>query len=126
MTADLAVLLGVFFVLLALRMPVAFALGLAAICGALIYLRYRFVWWPLHPIGFTVSGTTWPIRVSVFSIFLTWLVKLVILKIGGNRLYTRSRPFFLGMLVGYVVGVAISFVVDVIWFPGEGHMVHHW
>lgn len=98
----------------------------ATICTALIYLRYRFPWWPLHPIGFTVSSTSWALRISVFSIFLAWLVKFVVLKVGGNRLYTRSRPFFLGMLVGYVTGVAISFVVDVIWFPGEGHMVHHW
>ena len=104
---------------------VCLALG-AAICSGLILLRYRFPWWPLHPVGFTISGTTWPIRISVFSIFLAWLVKLVVLKIGGNRLYTRSKPFFLGVLVGYVVGVAISFVVDVIWFPGDGHMVHHW
>jgi len=101
------------------------ALG-AAICSGLIFLRYRFPWWPLHPIGFTISGTTWPIRISVFSIFLAWLVKLMVLKIGGNRLYTRSRPFFLGILVGYVAGVAVSFLVDVVWFPGEGHMVHHW
>ena len=98
----------------------------AAICGGLIYLRYRFPWWPLHPIGFTVSSTSWALRVSVFSIFLAWLVKLIVLRVGGNRLYTRSRPFFLGMLVGYVTGVAISFVADIIWFPGEGHMVHHW
>jgi hypothetical protein len=98
----------------------------ATLCSALIYLRYRFPWWPLHPIGFTVASTSWALRVSVFSIFLAWLVKLVVLKVGGNRLYTRTRPFFLGMLVGYVTGVALSFVVDAIWFPGEGHMVHHW
>jgi tripartite ATP-independent transporter DctM subunit len=35
MTADIAILLGVFFALLLVRMPVAFALALAAICGAL-------------------------------------------------------------------------------------------
>jgi hypothetical protein len=96
------------------------------ICAALLYLRYRFPWWPLHPVGFTISGTTWPIMISAFSVFLAWLIKLVVLKIGGNRMYTRSRPFFLGVLVGYVFGVALSFVVDVICFPGEGHMVHHW
>jgi len=96
------------------------------ICAWLLFLRYRFPWWPLHPIGFTISGTTWPIRISAFSVFLAWLIKVVVLKIGGNRMYTRSRPLFLGVLVGYVMGVAFSFVVDVIWFPGEGHMVHHW
>lgn len=35
MATDIIILLGVFFVLLALRMPVAFALGLAAVCAAL-------------------------------------------------------------------------------------------
>jgi tripartite ATP-independent transporter DctM subunit len=48
---DLAVLLGVFFLLLALRMPVAFALGLAAICGALAAALP----------GAAAAGLAWPV-----------------------------------------------------------------
>jgi tripartite ATP-independent transporter DctM subunit len=50
MTTDLIILLGVFFVLLALRMPVAFALGLAAVCAALAAALPDAV----------AMGTAWP------------------------------------------------------------------
>jgi len=61
-----------------------------------------------------------------FTLFLTWLIKVILLKVGGINLFRRARPFFLGLLLGYVVGVGLSFLVDVIWFPGQGHMIHHW
>ena len=48
------------------------------------------------------------------------------LKIGGVELYRRSRPFFLGLLVGHALGVLLSFFVDQIWFPGQGHHTHSW
>ena len=44
----------------------------------------------------------------------------------GNQHFRKSRPFFLGLLLGYVLGVGGSFLVDVIWFPSHGHMIHHW
>jgi hypothetical protein len=48
----------------------------------------------------------------------------VILKIGGPSLYRKSKPLFVGLLVGYVLGVAFSTVIDAIWFPENGHPVH--
>jgi len=96
-----------------------------AVMALMTFLRYRFLWWPLHPVGFT-TGFIWPIRASAFSIFLAWACKLTILKLGGIRAYQRARPFFLGTLLGYVVGITVSFVIDVIWFPGQGHGLHHW
>jgi len=42
------------------------------------------------------------------------------------RAYERAKPFFVGTLVGYVLGVTFSFIIDIIWFPGAGHQVHHW
>ena len=33
----------------------------------------------------------------------------------------QPQPFFLGILIGYALAVTLSFVVDVIWFPGNGH-----
>ncbi len=97
----------------------------AVLMAAMTFLRYRFLWWPLHPVGFT-TGFIWPIRATAFSIFLAWFAKLVILKLGGIRGYQRARAFFLGTLIGYVSGITVSLLIDVIWFPGQGHGLHHW
>ena len=97
----------------------------AAVMGGLSFLKYRFAWWPLHPIGFCFAGG-WAISSCAFTLFVTWLIKAVILKVGGIVLFRKARPFFLGLLLGYVLGVGLCFGVDVIWFPARGHMIHHW
>ena len=88
-------------------------------------MRYRFVWWPLHPIGFALSGTALS-RLTSATIFVAWLVKLTMLKLAGAAFYRKSRPFFIGMLVGYILSVAAGVVVDAIWFQPDGHVVHKW
>jgi hypothetical protein len=100
------------------------AIGAGAM-AAMIFLRYRFPGWPLHPIGFTVPLTYATIN-SVFAIFIAWGIKSVVMRVGGVALYQKSRSFFLGMVVGYALGVALSFVTDWIWFYGQGHGVHSW
>ena len=92
---------------------------------ALSFMKYRFVWWPVHPVGFCFAGG-WAISSCAFTIFFTWLIKAILLKVGGMTLYRKARPFFLGLLLGYVLGVGLCFLVDVIWFPSHGHMIHHW
>lgn len=101
---------------------VFFGIGGLAMVG-LIFMRHRFVWWPLHPVGLALSGVPL-IRASSFTLFIAWLIKLVMLKVGGPSVYHKSRPFFIGLLVGYVLGVALSLMLDVIWFPEKGHAVH--
>lgn len=88
------------------------------------FLRYQFAWWPLAPIGMVVPPTH--AVHSMFSIFIAWGIKTIILRIGGVDLYRRLRPFFLGLLVGHGLGVLLSFIVDQIWFPGQGHHTHSW
>ena len=101
-----------------------FGIGGAAMM-LLTYLRHRFPWWPLSPIGLTIA-TTYPTLQSELMIFVAWAVKTIVLHVGGVTLYHRSKPFFLGLAGGYALGVAFSFVVDAIWFPGAGHGVHSW
>jgi hypothetical protein len=86
--------------------------------------RYRIPWWPLAPIGMVVPFTH--AVHSIFAIFCTWAIKLILLRIGGVDLYRRMRPMFLGLLVGHAMGVLLSFIVDQIWFPGQGHGTHSW
>lgn len=96
-----------------------------AVMAGLLFMRYRFIWWPLHPVGFTIASIL-PIQLSAFSVFLAWAAKALILRVGGARLYWAARPFFFGLIVGSFFGVGVSFLVDVIWFPGQGHEVYGW
>ena len=100
-----------------------FGIGVVAM-SLLTFLKYRFPWWPFHPVGFALAGTGTSVRYTVFSVFLAWAIKFVLLRIGGVALYRRCRPFFLGVLVGYTAGVGGSLLVDIVWFPRSGHSIH--
>ncbi len=95
----------------------------AGLMSLMTYLRYRFAWWPLHPIGYT-SAYARATQLSFGAIFVGWLLKFVIIKLGGADLYTRAKPFFYGVLIGGVVLCGISLVLDAIWFPQQGHQVY--
>jgi len=95
----------------------------ATVTGLLYFLRYRFIGFPLHPIGFTIAAMN-EMQDNAFTIFLIWAVKTLILKIGGLERYRSTAPFFLGMMMGYVTGVALGVVADFFWFPGAGHEIH--
>jgi len=88
-------------------------------------LRYRLPWWPVSPIGCAVSSI-WVTHNLAFSIFLTWVAKFVILSLGGIAGYRKARPLFIGLVIGYVLGVGLSFLVDCAFFMGDGHMIHRW
>jgi uncharacterized membrane protein len=77
----------------------------------LTWLRQRFLWWPLHPIGFPIMASSL-IDWMWFSIFLAWLIKVVVLKYGGAPLFSRSRDFFLGIIVGRMLISGIWLVID--------------
>ena len=97
----------------------------AVIMSGLVSLQYLVPWWPIHPLGFAVAGTH-PVRMAAFSIFLTWTIKFCIVKFGGGHLYEKSKSFFVGAMVGYILAVGQSFLIDCLWFMGEGHVVHLW
>ena len=61
-----------------------------------------------------------------FTIFMAWLIKFVMIKVGGPTVYRKSRPLFIGLLVGYILGVILSTGIDFIWFPERGHGVHRY
>ena len=97
----------------------------AAFTGLMLYLRYRFPGFPINPIGFTISASN-VLRSTVTSIFIAWLTKSLILKFGGLNSYRRMAPLFLGLFMGYLAGVGLGVVVDVIWFNGNGHKLNDW
>ena len=96
------------------------ALG-AALMGILTYVRYRFVWWPIHPLGFA-TGTFYIMNWVWFSVFLAWMLKTAILKYGGSASFARTRPFFLGLILGHTCVAGVWLVID--YFTGmNGNVV---
>jgi len=99
-------------------------LAVGAVVGALIIAaRYRLPGVPLHPLGFAVASVvqvTW----CMLSIFLAWLIKAVIIKLGGLRLFLKARPFFLGLIIGHFAGAGLGAIIDTIFFMGQGHSVY--
>jgi hypothetical protein len=96
----------------------AIAYSVLAIC------QYRFPWWPLPPIGLAMASL-WNVRLIVASVFIAWLLKVVILRIGGVVLYRRLRPLFVGLIVGFFLGIGLSWGIDLVWFYGKGHPILH-
>ncbi|MBM3216795.1 hypothetical protein FJZ36_18020 [Candidatus Poribacteria bacterium] len=74
-------------------------------------LRARFLWFPLHPIGYAM-GPSWPMIQLWFSTLLGWAAKSVALRFGGLRTFLRWRPFFLGMVLGEFLAGGFWVVVD--------------
>ena len=83
---------------------------------AMMWARQRFVWWPVHPIGFPI-GANGMLNSVWFSVFLAWCLKKLILRFGGVALYHRSQAFFLGLICGQVSCNGVWLIVD--YFTGK-------
>ena len=77
----------------------------------LSYLRTRYLWWPLHPVGYAMSYIVYLPR-EWLSVFLGWLCQTVLLRYGGFSAFSRFRPMFLGMIVGAILAAGVWLVID--------------
>ena len=64
-------------------------------------LRLSVPQWPLHPVGLLMVGTFYGSRAWV-SVLIGRLLKVLILRYGGARLYRKSRPLFIGLIMGEI------------------------
>jgi len=86
----------------------------AVVTFILLMFRRAFVGFPLHPLGYAVAtayGTlVW------WSFFLVWLLKVILLKWGGMKLYRRVIPFFLGFALGHFFAAGMIWgILGAIW-----------
>jgi len=99
----------------AILVGTVFALGLAS-------LRMNLSWWPLHPVGYAISGSYTMERIW-FCVFIAWLIKALILKYGGAKAYKPALHFFVGLILG-------DFVVGSFWYTfgiiAETDVYHFW
>ena len=73
-------------------------------------LRFRFAWWPLHPVIFLMWGS-WTTVLTWGSFLIGWVIKVLIVRFGGGRTYQSQKPLFIGMIMGEIVAVAMVLLV---------------
>jgi hypothetical protein len=83
----------------------------AAIMGALILAQRALLWWPVHPVGFIVCSVYW-MDVLWFTVFLAWAIKVLVTRIGGNRMLRTARRFFFGMILGQFTVAGVWAIYD--------------
>lgn len=87
--------------------------GGAVIALGLSMLRLRLWWWPLHPIGYLAS-TCWGMHTAWVPFFIGWFAKVIVVRFGGLRLYRRTLPVAIGLMVGDFVSQGFWLVVSLL------------
>jgi hypothetical protein len=94
------------------------ALGMIFVL-ACTFARLRIAGWPLHPVAFLVWGT-YPCAKFWFSFLLGWLIKVVIVKLAGERYFRRALPLMVGLIAGELVAGLAWILVGVIYYLTTG------
>ena len=101
-----------------------FLFGGGGIMALLYWARHRLSWWPLHPIGFPVAAVDLMPHI-ITSVFVAWLLKVIILRHGGVNFYSRTQGFFLGMIAGQMLTLGLWLIID--YFTGRtGNFLFSW
>ncbi|MEM2303429.1 MAG: DUF6784 domain-containing protein [Candidatus Bathyarchaeia archaeon] len=79
------------------------------LAGALTYLHAKFLWFPLDPIGFLIITDGHALIEGLWTtVTVAWIVKLIVLRIGGSKFYEEvGVPVAIGFIVGAVL---VSFI----------------
>jgi hypothetical protein len=95
----------------------------AAVFALLTFLRGRFLGFPLNPLGYMImllgvwfafitpyvrgeaSGSGNEVFFLWGGAFAAWLIKKILIKYGGMRMYKQAKPFFIGLVAGSVVAI---------------------
>lgn len=76
-----------------------FVIGGGGFVWLLHFLRSNFINFPLHPVGYAVSGT-WSMEMVWFPMFIAWMCKAAVIRYGSSIAYYTARNFFIGLVIG--------------------------
>jgi len=87
-----------------------------ALTGILSYLRMRFIWWPIDPVGAILGLGAIPFMpiwqgatyLDPITPFVAWIIKYLVIKLGGVRIHDE---LFIPLTAGFAVGAALAWTV---------------
>ena len=68
-------------------------------CLVLSFAKIKIPGFPFNPIAYAMMSSV-QTRALWSSAFIAWLCKVLILKYGGLKVFTKALPFFLGLILG--------------------------
>ena len=77
----------------------------------IVFLRTRFLWFPLHPAGYVIGVAPGTIDKYWFTLLLCVVIKVLLLKYGGIKAYRKAVPFFIGIFFWALVSMAFHISV---------------
>ncbi|MEM2887221.1 MAG: DUF6784 domain-containing protein, partial [Candidatus Bathyarchaeia archaeon] len=87
---------------------VQFIVG-AAIVSIIYALHTRFPWFPVNPGGIVIGAFDFVPNIILIPTVVAYVAKLVILRIGGTKIYEDvAMPFAIGMVAGST-GITVLF-----------------
>tara|TARA_B100000809_G_scaffold86634_1_gene84990 strand:+ start:1143 stop:3755 length:2613 start_codon:yes stop_codon:yes gene_type:complete len=92
--------------------PKAKGIGIGAVITVIIaVVRARFAWFPFHPVGYVLAPTFF-IMGTWFPIFLAWLIRSILLKIGGARMIRHGIvPCAIGIFLGAIASIVFFDII---------------
>ncbi len=93
----------------------------AAVMGLLVFGYRRFLWWPLHPIGYLTTYSS-ALRILWFSFLVGWLCNTLVLRYGGVKTFKEVRRLFIGLIVGDMV-MAVGWLIVGLFMPISYHVL---
>jgi hypothetical protein len=83
-----------------------------ALIALVSFLNFRFVWWPIDPVGTVVALGGGFATGYILPAFIGWLVKRLVYRIGGAKLDENvGMPFAIGFIVGYLMCQVIGGII---------------
>jgi len=84
------------------------------LAGVLVFLRTRYAWWPIEPLGFAV-GLDWFYPWSgTFVPLIVWIAKYSVIKVGGRKLYDEvGVPAAFGIIAGEMLGIILVSAINI-------------
>lgn len=100
----------------------ALAYVVLAMAGVIVFsmMRFRFTWWPLHPVLFCV-WSTYPMTQTMYSFLIGWMIKELIVRFAGGKVYQDLKPLFLGLVIGELLAGALGILIGVIYYLVTGN-----
>ena len=66
----------------------------------MMFMRTRFLWFPLHPAGYVIGVAEGHIGNYWFTLLICVVTKTLLLRHGGIKAYRRAIPLFMGLVLG--------------------------